>query len=137
MVLMFLAGMLLLGAGVSGFISDAEASSARLGSDFEDARYQRFDELSIERAQQRSRRQEIGMEVVAGAGLMVVGMVFAPVKRGKVRKQVMEQSVAPAISTVVKVLPMTPAMAIQTRYAPMRRRPNGSVYVQSQTAKSA
>ncbi len=132
MVLMVIAGMLLLGAGVSGFVSDAEVSSTRLGSDFEDARYHQFNELSMERVQQRTRRQQIGMEVVAGAGLMVVGMVFFTPKRKPFVKKV---EVAEAPTVVRRQEAPLPAAVIQERYASRRRRPNGSLYIEPQRAK--
>ncbi len=132
MVLMVCAGMLLLGAGVSGFMSDAEVSSARLGSDFNDARYHRFDDYSIERVQQQSRREQIGMEAVAGAGLMILGMVFFTPKRKAPLNGHLNAKIKPMEEPATPVAPpMTarkqpgplPAEMIQERYASRRRRP--------------
>jgi hypothetical protein len=130
MVLMLVAGMLLLGAGLSGFVSDAEVSATRLGSDFEDARYQQFNEFSVERAQQRSRRQQIGMEAVAGAGLMVLGMVFfTPKRKARVYPKQMETP-APPVAAPRKQPALLPAEVIQERYASRRRRPNSSLHIE-------
>ena len=75
--------VVLLAAAFSGFVDDARISSTRLGSDFTDSRFHQFDDLSVGRAEQRTRREEIGLETVSAIALLIAGWIlFLPKRTG-------------------------------------------------------
>jgi len=122
-------GVLLLLASFSGFMSDAEISSQRLGSDFSDSSYHRFSELSSDRAEQRTRRQQVGMEAVGGLGLLVLSIVAYKPKRAD-KPTRFEVSAPPASARVSEPMARTREIADPSR----RRRPNGDRFARPQKA---
>jgi hypothetical protein len=130
-ILLLVAGVLLLAESVSGFVSDAEISSERLGSDFSDAKFRHFDGLSIERAQQRSRRETTGLEAVGGLGLLVVAMIFHTPSPRRVRPvRVAEQGSGSSLRDGDTERRLAGPKIRQAEAPPVvrRRRPDSRVY---------
>ena len=126
-------GVLLLVAAFSGFMSDAELSSQRLGSDFTDSSYHRSD-FSSERAQQLTRRQQVGMEAVGGLGLLVLSIVLYKPERAEKPVRSERPALGP-VSAPAAVRVAEPVSRSREVVDPSRRRrPNSERFAGKQKA---
>ena len=130
-LLLLVAAVFLLTVSISGFIRDAEISSTRFGSDFNDSRYHHPDAASYGRAEQVSRRTVLGLEAVGGLGLFFAGMVLhAPKQREVILRDHREAREPAAPETVTNAGLRDPGrFVVMEGVLPKRRRPDASKFV--------